>query len=361
MRIVHFTPMVPGKSGMYESTKDQIKYERKEGLDSILVDAIRHDGAGNVDDWLTTEEWKKALDCEVWVVHSNLPPPLKEYIDHTEENRKKFKIVTIMHGPVENMLLKEYLFMVKNVPEDVPAFTKLHIDAIWKYDACVVLNQHEYDISILFDENDNLIYIPNSIDLERVQDKKNNWPWNYRNRPAVISCDTPRVEKLPVHIMFAMPKILEMIPTARLNMFALPVVDIEFFRNIICRSKRMRLLLRCMENFQMQSTTLMPYIAGADIGFNSNYSGIMSRVHMEMMALGVPVVSYNGDYTRFHAKIFDIPSIAEQIKLCWEDLNCTDLRNETIEYAHEHFDRGKHVKTYIKLYENLKEEKDVRV
>jgi len=345
--------MAPGKSGMYESTKDQIKYERREGLDSNLIDAVNPKNHDITDDWLTSSLWNKAYDADIWVIHSGLPPPLFEYIKK-EENRKKHILVSIMHGPVENMLLKEFAFMIKNIQE--PAFTVTHINAIWDYDACVVLNQHEYDISVLFDENSRLVYIPNSIDLERYE---NGFAWKYQNRPAIISCDYPRIEKLPLHIIFSMPKIIAKIPTAKLNVFALPVIDIEFFRNILCRSKRMHLLLNCIENFQMRSNTVDPFIKGADIGFNSNYSGIMSRVHMEMMAAGVPVVSYNGDYTPYHAKPFDLSSIAEQIEKCWIDLNdnTKNLRQATKEYAFANFNRAVYVKKYIELYQKLKGEK----
>lgn len=356
MLVTHFTPMAPGKSGMYESTKDQIKYERKEGLDSHLIDAMNPKGFDITDDWLTTIRWDKAFDADIWVVHSNIPPPLFEYIKK-DENRSKHKLVTIMHGPVENMLFKEFAFSLKNIQE--PAFTITHINAVWDYDACVVLNQHEYDISILFDENDRLVYIPNSIDLERYT---KSFKWEYHNRPAIISCDYPRLEKLPVHIMFAMPKVIEKVPTARLNMYALPVVDIEFYRNIVCRSKKMHLLRSCMENFQMRSNTVGPFIAGADIGFNSNYSGIMSRVHMEMMANGVPIISYNGDYTPYHVKIFDLNSIAEQIKKCWDDLTDSrkKVKQKTVDYAYKNFDRGIHVKKYVKLYQGLMEGKNAK-
>lgn len=354
MLITHFTPMAPGKSGMYESTKDQIKYERREGLDSEFIDAVNPKGWGRKDDWLDSSRWDMAYDADVWVIHSNLPPPLFEYIKD-EKNRKKHKLVSIMHGPVENMILKEFAFMLKNIQE--PAFSVTHINAIWDHDACVVLNQHEYNVSVLFDENEKLVYIQNSIDLERMEGK---FKWEYDNHPAILSCDVPRIEKVPIHILLAMPKIIERIPTAKLNMFALPVIDIEFWRNIICRSKKMQLHLECIENFQMRMNTVDPFIIGADIIFNSNYSGIMSRVHMEAMAAGVPVVSYNGDYTPYHAKIFDLDSIAETVQQCWDDINSTDLKFETKLYAHENFDRSRQVKKYVKLYEGLKEGKNVK-
>ena len=88
-------------------------------------------------------------------------------------------------------------------------------------------------------------------------------------------------------------------------------------------------------------------------------SGILSRVGMEMMALGVPVVSYGGDYTPYHAKIWDLDSIAEQVIRCWQDITAegSTVRDDTRAYARENFDRGKEVKKYIKLYRDLIEKK----
>ena len=355
MKVAHFAVFSPTKSGMYESTRDQIKYERRNGIDSIFIDGVRPDlhEKGFKDDFLEPANWREALNADVWVVHSNFPPPLREYVQ-IPVNRAKVKIVSIHHGPVEHMLLKEWFCMEHSLDmnHETP-FTMTHINAIWNWDACVVLNQHEYDISVLFDENDKLVYIPNSIDLERCDLKGT--AWKYTHRPAIISCDVPRVEKLPVHILFATPKITEKIPTARLNMLALPFVHIEYFRNIVYRAKNRCLDQNRCENILMTMNTLTPMILGADIGFNSNYSGICSRVHMEMMALGVPIVSYNGDYTDYHAKIFNLDSIAEQIERCWNDLNDPDkkLKEKTIAYAYDNFDRGKQVKIYAKLYENL--------
>ena len=354
MKIAHFTPFAPAQSGMYESTRDQIKYEQREGLDSVLIDPIRPNFNGAVDGPVTTVPWQDAMESDVWVVHAKIPPPLQEYIT---ANRDKHVVVSIMHGPVEHQMIKEWLFLEKGIEEE-GGFSITHINWLWHHDACVVINEHEYEVSKIFDEYGKLIYIPNSIDLERID---GDYKWPYRRHPAIISCDAPRIEKLPLHILFAMPRIIEKIPEARLNLFNLPLVHIEFFRNIICRSKERFLDFKCCENIQMKGGTLMPFIRGADIGFNNNLSGIMSRVSMEMMAMGVPVVAYNGDYTDYHAKIFDLDSIAKQIERCWKDLNDSKkkLREKTIEYAHKHFDRGVHVKKYVELYQKLKEGKDV--
>ena len=172
----------------------------------------------------------------------------------------------------------------------------------------------------------------------------------------------PRVEKLPVHIMFAMAEIQKRVPTAKLNIYALPIEDIKMFRNLICRTKFGKMNHGYCENIVTKTNSVAPFMRGADIGFNSNYSGICSRVHMEMQAMGVPVISYRGDYTPYHARIFDLESIAEQVEKCWNDLNDSSksVREDNIAYARENYDRGKQVKIYAALYQHLLDGKTLK-
>lgn len=344
MKVVHFTNWAPRLSGMFESVKDQIKYERREGLESNLVDTI--DGRTNVTDdgWLTPITEEEAKKADIWVPHSKIPDKLKS---QWEEK----KVVYVLHGPSEHMLLTEW-----TTDRRVAAFDS-HVQILWKYHATVVLNQHEWDIMKLYDEYKRLHYIPNSIDLERYQTEGP--AWEYDNRPAIFSCDVPRLEKLPAHILWAMPRIQKRIPTAKLNLFSLTLVSIAVWRNLICKSLQRHLEQPSCENIQLANRNLRPFMKGADIGFNNNISGIASRVTMEMMALGVPVVSYGGDYTQYHAKIWDLDSIARQIERCWKHLTVkgSTLREDTKKYANENFSRAIEVKKYIELYKNLLEKK----
>jgi glycosyltransferase involved in cell wall biosynthesis len=249
------------------------------------------------------------------------------------------------------MLLKEWTTGRKNMAFD------LHIQILWKYDATVTINQHEYDIMELYDEHDRLYYIPNSIDLERYADGTK-VKWEYEHHPAILSCDVNRLEKLPAHIIWAMPGIVKNIPDARLNLFALSLEPIATFRNIFCKAKNRQLEAMC-ENIQLKNRDLRMFMAGGDIGFNNNMSGILSRVGMEMMVHGVPIVAYNGEYTRYKCRIWDLGSIAKQITNCWQDLTAkgSTLREETREYAFKNFDRSKEVKKYVELYEKLYKKK----
>jgi len=340
MFVVHWGNWGPRVSGMYESCKDQIKYERKEGIRSeYAIHYVETPDEKHIDEgWFTPITWDEAKKADIWVLHSGFPKELDEF-------SKTRKTVGVLHGPTEHLTFKEWC--------KIPGGSlNTHINLLWTMDATVCINTHEYDIMKLYDEKkDRCHYIPNSIDLDRLKDIT---PWKYDYHPAIISCDTPRVEKLNHHIIWSMPYVVEKIPDARLNVFSLLLESIQMWRNLFCRSHERQLEKHC-ENIQLANRNLFPFMAGADIGFNNNISGIASRVTMEMMALGIPVVSYNGEYTKYHAKPFDLHSIAEQIERCWKDLTIekSTLRADTIAYAKENFDRGKHVKTYIELYKKL--------
>lgn len=345
MRIVHFTEWAPRQSGMYESTKDQIKYERKQGHESNLCLPRKdyREGRDVIDDgWLVPIPWAKVAGADVFVLHSSIPSELKD--------AHKGVSVAILHGPNEHMVLKEWTSGRK-----VDAFNS-HINLLWKHDATVAINQHEYDIMKLYDEKGRLHYIPNSIDLERYQAGIH--AWEYMNHPAIGSFDVPRLEKLPMNLIWAMPRVVERIPTARLNLFSLTLEPIGTWRNIFCRSK-VRELEHLCENIQLENNNLRPFMKGIDIGFNNNISGIASRVSMELMAMGVPIVSYGGDYTKYHAEIWNLDSIAVQIERCWKDIQKDPaiMSKEIRKYAAQNFSRAMYVKKYIRLYEELLEKK----
>lgn len=341
MYIVHWTNWSPRQSGMFESVKDQIKYERKAGLQSDMADPNDKSKEGRVDiddGWLSPISWENAKKADIHVLHSWIPDEIKK--DKTKKH------IAVLHGPSEHMLWKEWISERKE-----EAFN-LHINILWKYDATVVLNKHELDIMELYDEHGKLHYIQNSIDLERYQTDE--FSWKYNNHPAIMSCDVVRLEKLPAHIMWAMPRIVKRIPQARLNLFSLQLEPIATYRNIFCRSKGRNLEHLC-ESIQLENKNLQPFMRGADIGFNNNVSGIASRVTMEMQAMGVPVISYGGTYTPYIAKIWDLDSIAEQVVRCWDDLTKKDstTRADTIKYANENYDRAKAVTQYVELYKKV--------
>jgi len=342
MYVVHWTSWAPRKSGMFESVKDQIKYERKEGIQSDLAEpnGKHREGRAEVDDgWLSSISWDQAKKADIHVLHAWIPEEIKKI--------KKKKTVAVLHGPNEHMLWKEF---TSNRADE--AFN-LHLRILWTYDATIVHYQHEWDILKLYDEHDRLYLVPNSIDLERYQ-AQGELAWKFQHHPAILSCDTVRIEKLPAQILWAMPKIAERIPGAHLNLFSLPLEGISTWRNMFCKSKNRAIESLC-ENIQFEINDLRPFMRGADIGFNNNMNGIQSRAQMEMMAIGVPVIAYNGDYTKYRPIIWDLDSIAEQVERCWKDLTAegSTTRADARAYAQAYFDRAKAIKLDIGVYEKV--------
>ena len=339
MYVIHFCNHAPKQSGMYESTKEQVKYERREGLQSDIIDTARRNPGDREDDGIVPVPWDEAKKADVWVLHHSIP-------DMVNKARTKQKRVAVLHGPQEHMLIQEWSGQGSSF--------RLHLDILrkWNYDAVLPVNKHGYDILKQYDCGGILRYIPNSIDLERIEAVKH--VWEYRSHPAIGSFDTFRIEKLPAPLVWSMPKIVERIPTARLNLFSLSLKKIETFRDILYRSNNARLRKLC-EVVQLEDINVKPFMKGIDIGFNSNFNGIAPRATMEMMAMGIPVVSYGGDYTKYHAKVFDLDSIADQIERCWDDLNAkgSTLKEDTKKFAYEHYNRAKTVKQYVKLYNEL--------
>ena len=348
MKVCHFSNWAPRQSGMYENTKDQIKYERGAGLQSELVVSHNENPKDSEDDWLKPITWEESKDADIWVMHSCIPEKLKPLF-------KDKVTVAWLHGPTEHMILLEWA----SKREDTKF--NLHINVLWKYDATVALNQHCYEIMKLYDEHDKLHYIPNSIDLENYP--VDEYAWHYQYHPAIIACDTPRIEKLPAHIIWAMPRIRELIPGAKLNLFSLSLEPIGMWRNIFCRSKKRALEGAC-ENIQLENNDLRPFMRGADIHFSEIISPVISRVVMESMAMGLPVVGrpilQNGKpYTKYTIDVFGLDSIAKQVDKCWKDIvkDKNRVREESIKFAQENFNRAIEVKKHIKLYEELSKKK----
>ena len=74
MKVAHFSLWGCRQSGLYECTKDQIKYERKLGIDSVLgLFDVENPEEGLQDDgWLSPVSWEQCKDADVFV--ENLRP-----------------------------------------------------------------------------------------------------------------------------------------------------------------------------------------------------------------------------------------------------------------------------------------------
>jgi glycosyltransferase involved in cell wall biosynthesis len=342
MKILHFANYAPRKSGLYECTKDQIKFERKHGLDSqmALYEHENPDPNWNDDGWMKPVSWDWAKEADLFVIHRGLPREV-------EDKFPKTKHVVVIHGTADFLMLNEILTKANETSFNT------HINLINNCDASVAVNSYDYEIYKLYDYNNKLSYIQDSIDFERFNLKGYKYP--FIRQPQILFCDSLRINKNPSHIIWAMEKIHKAIPSARLTIVSLDLETILTWRNLLMRSRSGNLFHLC-ENVLMEMTEIRPFLRGADILWNGNISGIFSRVEMEAMACGCSVIGWDNKYNKFMPKSHTVEDIANSVIDCWNDRKdkIEEVRKENYKLAFKNFNMETQVKNkFIPLYEKV--------
>jgi len=352
MKIAHFCQMAPegnptGTSGMYLVTKDMIKYERRAGHSSELIDPYNEFPDKSVNDgWLIPKPWKWSTGAEVWVVHRAVPTPLIPV-------QKNHALICPLHGPAMHMLQMEI--------ESGGSSTNFNhnINMIWNYDRAIALCPNDYEILRLYDVNQKLLYIQDAIDME--EHSLEGMTWNFQHHPAIVISDTVRETKFPAHIVWALPGIAKLVPDARLNWFGFTRFVMNTYRNMMARSANWKIMNLIETIVCTGAGDLKPFFRGADIGFVNEINGRAGRTVPEKMACGLPIVSYDGFYTKYHAKAWNLESIAKAVEECWHDiekLGKEKMRKYCHNFALEHFNMEKKVNDeYLPLYREVLEEK----
>lgn len=341
MRVVHFSNFAPNRSGLYECTKDQIKYERKLGLDSQIAIFEQNDVTGLKDDWLTPINWKDASKADLFILHRGIPAELEKL---------NIPVVCVIHGTVEFLMLEEVISRAEKNTFNT------HINLIRNSTAAVAMNQHDFDIYKLYDPSNKLSLIHDSIDTEEYTIEGHQYP--YKNHPQILFADSLRNNKHPAHIIWAMSEVIKKIPNAKLTVVGLDLNSILTWRNLLLRCPNQH-LNNNIENIQFVTNDNISYMRGADILFNSNISGVPSRTELEAMSCGCQVISYSGDFTKYHPSPFDIKDIAEKISQCWNDIKDNpNRRQEARQWVLDNASMEKNVKDYyIPLYTKILKEK----
>ena len=323
---------------------EQIKYERKFGIDSQMAITEIENPSDNLifDNWLKPISWDKCKDADLFVIHRGLPVKLNEL--------KKPNIM-IIHGTVEFLLLEEIFSKAEKTAVNT------HINLINNCDASVSVNRHDFDIYKLYDPSNKLNLIHDAIDIEKYTIEGNKYPYNHH--PQILFCDSLRPNKYPAHAIWCMAEVIKKIPDARITIVGLDLLSILTWRNLILRSPNQHLAAN-IENIQLLTNDTPSYMRGADILINGNMSGIPSRTELEGMACGCQVISYGGDFTKWITKPFDIKSMAEEIIECCKyiEQDPKGARQEARRWVTKNASMKKQVKEkYIPLYEKVLREK----
>jgi len=343
MKILHFANWAPSRSGLYEAVKDQIKYQRENGIDSQLaIYETENPRKDLIDDgWLKPVSWDWAKNANIFVIHRGLPEKVKKLFPKTKK-------IMVIHGTSDFLMLDEVI----NKADKTPFNT--HINLINQMDMSVAVNQHDFDVYKLYDySGKKLRLIHDAIDMSRFSIDGDTY--RYNNHPQIIWADSLRINKNPSTIIWAMADVVKNIPSAKLSLYGLNIESILTWRNILIRSAGQKLNSN-IENLSMNVKKVNTFMRDADILFNSNMSGIFSRVEMEAMACGCNIVGFDDSYGCYCAKAFNHTDVANKIIDCWnnikDDLNYAKINARKI--ALNNFDMSKKVKDeYIPLYNEV--------
>jgi len=341
-KITHYSNFAPHRSGLYEAVKDLIKYERKLGIDSQLaVTEVENPSESMVDDWLKPISWEESKNSDLFILHRGIPLELEKI---------KKPTIAVIHGTADYLILEEVFSGAEKTGFNT------HINIINNCLASVAVNEHDYEIYKLYDKENKLVMIHDNIDVERYTIEGYKFP--FTGSPNILWCDSLRINKHPAHIIWAFSKILKELPNAKLNIVGLELSSILSWRNLILRSPDQH-LAKNLESVQLMTIDLLPYMRGADILFNSNISGIPSRVELESLACGCSVISYNGEFSKYHPKPFDIDSIAEETIKCWNDIKDNkNIRQENRQWVINNASTEKLlIEKYLPLYNKILEKK----
>lgn len=343
MKIIHFSNWAINRSGLCNCTLEQVKYERKYGIDSqISISETEVPTDDMIYEDIKPLIWDECKDADIFHIHRGLPAKLYSL---------KKPTITTIHGTVEFLMLDELFTNAESTPFNT------HINLIRDSNATVSVNQHDYDIYKLYDTGDKVIMIHDAIDVEKYTIEGYQHP--FKHHPQILFCDSLRINKHPAHIIWAMTEIVKVIPDARLTIVGLDLASIITWRNLILRSPN-RSLAKNIEMIQLMTTEIRPYMRGADILINGNMSGIPSRTELEAMACGCHVVGYSNSFTKYKCNPFDIKDMAKKVIKCWNDIkdNKEMKRQEARSWVMENANMEKQVEQrYIPLYEKILKEK----
>ena len=338
LRIIHFVNWAINRSGLFMCAAEQVKYERKHGINSeISIFETEFPKDNYIYEGIKAISWEQTKDADLFVMHRGIPAPLEEL---------KKPTICVIHGTVEFLMLEEIFSHADKTPMNT------HINMLKVYDACVTVNEHDRQIYALYEPENKLVLINDSIDTEKYTISGHQYPFTHH--PQILWADSLRINKNPAAAIWAMDKVVKEIPEARLTVVGLDLLSILTWRNLILRSPKSH-LARNLENVQLMTNDNLSYFRGADILVNGNMSGIPSRVSLEAMSCGCQVVGYSDSFTKWKCS-FDIYDMADKIIECWKSIKNrkAEARLEARQYILDNHSMEKAVvEQYIPMYRKV--------
>lgn len=199
MKVIHWS--LKNGSGMHRVSENIMDAEKALGIDSHHVDCSAK-----------SEEWDKAVDADVHVVHTHLPDVLKKQLKH-------LRIVWVAHGTPNHVIQSSI---------EAGAVGYGHSDSLmlmqhWLRNADARVTfwpRHQWIYQRMVDKGITVHHVPLGVDREFWADQPSRG--KYQGEPSVWTGENPHWIKWPLDLYTIWPAILEEFPLAKLHSVYMP-------------------------------------------------------------------------------------------------------------------------------------------
>lgn len=331
--IAHWVQFAPGHSGMYETVKELVKYEKRiPGVLAGIVEPMDKPKCRNggqidpIDTDIITQSWNWAFQqANIHMVH---------FMQHPYIRRLKPRIF-VMHGSIEACLYSEL-----DPPKHKFSSLSTAIAMLNSCDASIAIHKRQYNMFKAFDYGNKLSYIRRGIDLER-------WcpdgaKMNLNGEPAITYGEIWRHMKDPLVAMYGVYEFCKRHDKAKFHPFGCTYY-VDTWNRMLQSSRFYEILGQ--HGIAGHQAFPEHWYRGADINISPVMNGEDSRAAVESLACGTPVIGWDtNQYNDFvptrKAKAFDWFDLADQIADLWSELQSDreGVRTKCVEYARENFD-----------------------
>lgn len=295
LRVCHFGAFTPGQSGMYETLRELVQLQRTRGIDARLV-ATKDQGeiekSPKYDQkyYFSNAEYNFALEADIWVGHSCIPPEIKFITKPT---------VFCLHGVPSRCFLDEYHGRGRYFTSLIEVCTDPTTHSI------VTFWKEHMDWLAPFTGKERIYHVPAPCIRENYN-RKNIKPWggfeDFRQAkglssvaPVIISFDTDRAMKEPIYAIMGFNKYWEMNPDSMFAFYGVDPEKIDWWKWVISRMpfhKNVIEICPMIDNMER-------VIAATSVVYTTQ--DIATRVVRESTAVGIPVVAGGYEGTDYNA------------------------------------------------------------
>lgn len=339
MKIAHFCTFRTGKvSGMTNSVKEICEAEIELGVDAGICDPLKREGEGEVQlrrRKVDIKPWSWALDKECVTFISSSPSDVFYELPHR---------VYILHGMPQFAFIKQLLTGESSMDTSIAM--------IRECDASICWSNFEGEYWRAMYPEESIHVVNHGVDLEYWCPDEPEKP--FRWHPTVVHADVTRIVKLPFTLLFATKLAQRRIPLLKLNLLSIDPKQQTMWMMMIAKLDLELIVENMLLGLLVDPREIF---RAADIFVSSCQHGLMSRVSIEALACGTPVIVFEGlkdSYATMKCK--DSPSsISRAMVKLWSKMKSDPerIREQARQTAEKHYDVQETAQEFIRIAEGL--------